>query len=65
MLVAVFFSGVRNHRMHIGKSKIYISILVCFGIFLFNAFTTKSQTDTVNKPLTLFSFIVIFVLLIF
>lgn len=51
--------------MHIGKSKIYISILVCFGIFLFNAYTSNNETDNINKPLTVFSFLVILTLLIF
>ena len=63
VIFAVFFSRVRDEGMRIGKSKIYISLLVCFGIILYNSYSSHSEENSINKPLTWFSFSVIFVLL--
>ena len=42
VLYGVFCSNVKDDQMRIGKSKIIISIFVCFGIFIFNYFSAPS-----------------------
>lgn len=53
ILVGIFCSRVRDKDLKLGKSKIWIGVMVTFGIILFNFF--KVQEGTSDKPITLFS----------
>jgi predicted ABC-type exoprotein transport system permease subunit len=50
--------------MHIGTSKIIISLLVCLGIFVYNYFSTHHKHEAMNQPLTPFTVTIIVVLLL-
>lgn len=43
VLFAVLFSRVSDQNMQVGSSKVFIALLVCMGIFVFNQFTTASH----------------------
>ncbi len=49
ILVALFCSRVKDNSLKLGKSKLWIGVIVTLGIFLFNFFKTKERGN--DKPL--------------
>ena len=49
IIVAVFCSRVKEKSLKLGRSKVWIGIIVTFGIFLFNFFKIKESGS--DKPL--------------
>lgn len=59
ILVGIFCSRVKDKELKLGKSKIWIGIIVTVGIILFNYF--KVSEGTSDKPITLISSLLLLV----
>lgn len=57
VLFAVFFSKV-SRQLRVSKSHIFVAVIICVGIVIFNLFEHK-KSDGINKPLTAWPLILI------